>query len=114
MSAPAQSFTVTLQTPEGEFRFPCAAEEFVLHAGLERGLDLPYLCLQGWCVTCAGRLLHGEVDQSSSLRYFPEDREAGFVLPCTARPRSDLTIVTYQKEAMRAFRVAHGLPVPRG
>jgi ferredoxin len=111
---PVPSFDVTLLTPQGEVRLRCATGEFVLHAALAQGLDLPYTCLQGWCITCAGKLLRGEVDQSASLRYFPEDREAGFVLPCTARPRSDLTIVTHQKEALRAHRVAQGLPVPRG
>ena len=109
------AFQVTLRLPGGEeVSFPCDGGTFVLHAALERGVDLPYLCLQGWCVTCAGRLLEGEVDQSASRRFYPEDRAAGFCLPCTARPRSDLKVLTHQKEAMRQHRLALGLPVPRG
>ncbi len=32
----------------------------------------------------------GDFDQSLSLRYYPIDREAGFILLCTVQPRSDL------------------------
>jgi len=39
-------------------------------------------------MTCAGQMINsGEVDQSEADMYFPEDREAGFVLLCTAKPR---------------------------
>jgi ferredoxin len=72
------------------------------------------MCLQGWCITCAAKLLEGRVDQSASRRYFAADREAGFILPCTGRPLSDLKIVSHQSEAMRQHRLALHLPVPRG
>jgi hypothetical protein len=52
----------------------------------------------------------GEVDQSDSLAYFPEDREAGFILPCTGKPRFNLKIRTHQQSQMRQFRKQHGLP----
>jgi hypothetical protein len=39
---------------------------------------------------------------------------AGFALLCTAKPRSDLRLCPGAKEAMRAHRLAHRLPVPRG
>src|SRR5262245_32800563 len=107
-------YTVTLVTPDGEVQVPCPAEEFVLHAALAQGVPLPYLCLQGWCITCAARVLEGEIDQSASRRFFPQDAAAGFALPCTGRPRSDLKLLTHQKEALRAHRVALGLAVPRG
>src|SRR5258708_7767053 len=38
----------------------------------------------------AGR---GEVDWSDSLVYLAADREAGFILPCTRKPRSNLRIL---------------------
>jgi len=38
----------------------------------------------------------GEVDQSDSVSYYPEDREAGFVLLCTGRPKTSLRIRTHQ------------------
>jgi ferredoxin len=105
---------ITLVTPDGEVHFDCDADEFVLHAGLAQGLDLPYSCLQGWCITCAARVLEGEIDQSASRRFYAQDRQAGFALPCTGRPLSDLKLRTHQKEAMRRHRTALGLPVPLG
>jgi ferredoxin len=108
------TYAVTLVLPHGEARFECPADEFVLHAALVNGIDLPYSCLQGWCITCAARVLEGQLDPSASRRFFPQDTEAGFALICTARPRSDLRLVTHQKEAMRAHRIALGLPVPLG
>lgn len=88
--------------------------EYVLQSALDAGIDLPYRCLQGWCLTCAARLLEGEVDQRDARRYYPQDWAAGYILPCTARPRSDLVIDTHQREAMRRNRDAHRLPYPRG
>jgi ferredoxin len=107
-------YHITLVSRGLETTFSCPASEFILQAALDRGIELPYNCLQGWCVTCAGRLLSGRVDQSASVRFFPQDAEAGFALLCTARPQSDLRVETHQKEAMRAHRIALKLPVPLG
>jgi ferredoxin len=74
---------------------------------------LPALCHQGYCLTCAARLENGgEVDQSDSLVYFQADREAGFILPCTGKPRSALRMRTHQQNQMREFRKQKGLPAP--
>ncbi len=104
------------------FRFPDGSErgvevqpgEHLLDAGLDAGLDLPYRCLQGWCLTCAARLVSGEVDQQDSRRYFPEDHAAGFVLPCTGKPMSDVVLETHARDQMRKNREQFGLPFPRG
>lgn len=110
-----KTFRVTLELPDGVGQVVDAREdEHVLDAGLAAGLELPYSCLQGWCLTCAARLVRGEVDQTDSRRYYREDRRAGFVLPCTARPRSDLVLITHARDAMRQERHRNGLPFPRG
>lgn len=101
-------------TPEGERQVEVGEDEYLLDAALAAGLDLPSTCLQGWCITCAARLEEGRVDQSEAQRYFEEDREAGFILPCTARPRSELRVVTHQTGALRRERLRNGLPTPRG
>ena len=54
----------------------------------------------------------GEFDQSDSLVYLPQDREAGFVLLCTGKPCSDLRIRTHQAKQMREFRKQKKLPAP--
>ncbi|MHB1426618.1 MAG: 2Fe-2S iron-sulfur cluster-binding protein [Gemmataceae bacterium] len=108
------TYPVTFVTPTGEVRTTAADDRYLLDAAADAGLDLPYSCLQGWCLTCASRILEGRVDQSEALRYFPQDEAAGFALPCSAFPRAPLRILTHQKEAMRAHRRELGLPTPRG
>ncbi|SRR5258706_8857258 len=103
---------VVLETPDGPRTIDCRADEFVWDAAARSGVRLPAICHQGRCLTCAARLIEGEVDQSSSVSYFPEDRAAGFALPCTARPRSDLVLLTHQQWEMRKHRRALGLPAP--
>jgi 2Fe-2S type ferredoxin len=101
-------------TPDREVPTTVADDQYLLDAAAEAGLELPYMYLQGWCLTCAGRILAGEVDQSESRRFYPQDAVAGFVLLCSAYPRSDLRILTHQRDAMRDHRLAQGLPTPRG
>lgn len=105
---------ITLIMPDGVRTFDCRSDAYILGTALQAEIDLPYLCLQGWCTTCAARLLQGRVDPSDVKRIYPEDQQAGFVLICTSYPRSDLTLLTHQQEAMRQHRLKHGLPVPRG
>lgn len=87
--------------------------ESVLSAACDAGVWLPADRQQGWCTTCAGALLSGEVDQSRARRYYDVDREAGLILTCTARPRSDLVIRACQHDAMLDHRAAHDLPPGR-
>jgi ferredoxin len=115
------SYTVKLLIPddeggqETERTVTVGADEHILNAANLQGIILPAMCRQGRCVTCAGRLVGGgEVDQSDADMYFPEDRAAGFVLLCTAKPCSDLTIRTHLQDSMRAHRLALGLPAPYG
>ena len=96
----------TLEVAVGE-------EEYVLAAARAAGVWLPADCQQGWCTTCAADLLSGEVDQSDAKRYYDEDRDADLILPCTAKPRSDLRLQVCQHEAMLDHRAAHDLPPGR-
>jgi ferredoxin len=102
-----------LLTPSGQHSIQVADEEHIWDAAFRQNVELPAMCHQGWCLTCAGRIEGpGEVNQADSLAFFPQDREAGFALLCTGRPRSDLTIVTDQAVEMRKHRLRHGLPAP--
>ena len=108
------TYPVTFVTETREIHTEAADDEYLLNAAGAAGLELPFMCLQGWCTTCAGKLLEGKVDQSEARRFYPQDAAAGFVLLCSAYARSDLRILTHQREAMRSHRRAHGLPAPRG
>src|ERR1700693_1753110 len=93
---PERSFQVVLETPEGPKTLVCGEDEYLWYAAARDGVRLPSTCLQGRCLSCAGTLLDGTVDQSSADSFFPEDERAGFVLLCRARPLSDLRIPTHQ------------------
>ena len=103
---------VVLETPEGERSVVCNRNEFIWNAAARSGIVLPAICHQGRCLTCAGRLLAGKVDQTSSASFLPEDKAAGFVLLCTGRPATDLRIKTHQQWVMRQHRQKLGLPAP--
>src|ERR671923_2163119 len=107
----SERFDVELVFPDGAIaRLEVGADESVWDAAHRAGIKLPSMCLQGWCTTCAGRVLEGEFDPAEALRYYPEDKQAGFILLCTARPRSAMRIQTHQRDAMRAHRRRQGLP----
>src|SRR5438552_15070296 len=114
MASGPEGFQITLVLPNSEERtIQMGRDEHIWDAAFATGIVLPALCHQGYCLTCAGRLENGgEVDQSDSLVYLPEDRQAGFVLLCTGKPRSSLRIRTHQQHKMRAFRKQNGLPAP--
>ncbi len=108
-----REYSVTLLMPSGERTVQVGGDEHIWDVAARNGIKLPALCHQGHCLTCAGRLEGpGEVDQSDSEAFFPEDREAGFVLLCTGRPRSDLRIRTHQQYNMRKHRTSLHLPSP--
>jgi len=56
---------------------------------LSAGIDVPYSCREGQCGSCAATVLRGEVDMASCDILEPEDRAAGLILSCQARPVSD-------------------------
>ena len=107
-----RSFRVILETPEGLRSIDCAANEYILDAAADYGINLPYICRQGRCVTCAARLLEGTVEHDHPDSSFVEDQAAGFILLCRAMPRSELRILTHQEWEMRTHRLAHNLPAP--
>ncbi|MYM57539.1 2Fe-2S iron-sulfur cluster binding domain-containing protein [Thalassovita mangrovi] len=96
-----RSFRVTLHRPDGSFSFDAPADEFLLYAMQDAGIESPLICEQGWCLACAAKLVEGEVDCSAALTNYPEDAQAGFVLLCSARPLSDLVLTQDIHETRR-------------
>lgn len=109
------TYQAVFVTPSGqEVHTTAGEEEYLLEVGRRAGLDLPYRCLQGWCTTCAGKLLEGCVDQTEARRLYVQDEQAGFVLLCCAYARSAVRILTHQTHALRVHRRQHRLPAPGG
>ncbi|MDX1576731.1 MAG: 2Fe-2S iron-sulfur cluster-binding protein [Kiloniellales bacterium] len=55
------------------------------------GVSLPYGCRYGGCISCAAKLLDGEVDQRAGVALNGRQLANGYVLLCIARPLSDCT-----------------------
>jgi ferredoxin len=102
-----------LVTPYGECDVTVRPTEHIRDAAKPAAITLSAIGHQGRCLTCAGQLLEpGEFDSSDAVSYFAQDREAGFILLCTAKPRSDLRIRTHIQTEMRRMRTKCGLPAP--
>jgi NAD(P)H-flavin reductase/ferredoxin len=81
----------TIRIAHSEIAFPCARGETLLDAAHRAGLDIPYSCRKGVCLTCKGAVLTGTVEAPGG----PVVATAGAVaeaLFCQARPRSDLVV----------------------
>ena len=58
----------------------------------EQGVDLPYGCKYGGCITCAARLTAGRVDQRRQVALNNRQINLGYIILCVARPLSDITL----------------------
>ena len=85
------SFNVTL-LPHGQ-RFQARADESLLKAGLRAMAPMRSSCRNGTCRTCLCRLDGGtivyEIEWPGLTR---EEKAEGLVLPCVARPLSDVVL----------------------
>jgi ferredoxin len=53
----------------------------------EQGVDLPYGCQYGGCITCAAKLIEGEIDQRSQVALNNRQINNGYIILCVARPK---------------------------
>jgi NAD(P)H-flavin reductase len=82
-----------IPVPSGQ-RVIARSGETILEAGLRQGLNLPFVCRDGACGACKGRILTGTVDygiyQEGVLT--EEEKAEGKALFCCAMPLSNLEI----------------------
>ena len=57
-----------------------------------QGLDLPYGCEYGGCITCAAKLVKGEIDQRSQVALNNRQINNGYVVLCVAKPKTNCEI----------------------
>lgn len=68
-------------------------EELTLLEGIEEyGKEVKYSCRAGVCVTCAAKLLSGEVDPGFAS-ITDELKDEGYVLACSAYPMSEGIVI---------------------
>jgi 2Fe-2S type ferredoxin len=83
---------------EGE-TIEVANDEPLLDQGEDAGMDLPYACRQGQCVSCAGQITSGGnsedyVEHDNQQMLDDGELDDGYTLTCVAYPRDDFSIKT--------------------
>ncbi len=58
----------------------------------EQGVDLPYGCKYGGCITCAAKLTKGKIDQRRQVALNNRQISNGYVVLCVGRPVTDCTL----------------------
>ena len=84
------TYTVTLSNREGA-TYQVPHHRPLLDSLREQGIDLPYGCKYGGCITCAAKLIEGTVDQLAQVALNNRQIANGYVILCVARPTSDCT-----------------------
>lgn len=81
--------------------------ETVLEAALRQGVSLPYVCRDGACGVCKGRILKGTVDYGTYQETALSEAEIaeGKALFCCARPLTDLDIECHEVDKSKQFPI---------
>jgi ferredoxin len=75
------------------------------------GMSLPYGCRYGGCISCAAKLLSGEVDQRAGVALNGRQLADGYVLLCVARPLVDCTFDVGVESHDRLYRNPFASPL---
>ena len=76
-----------------------------------QGMSLPYGCRYGGCISCAAKLLSGEVDQHAGVALNRRQLAHGYVLLCVARPLTDCTFDVGVESHDRLYRNPFASPL---
>jgi ferredoxin-NADP reductase len=85
---PESGFNVRL----GDKSFQARADETLLEAATRQTIIIPCGCASGLCGTCRVTLVEGEVSMQHNGGLSAEEEAEAFILACSSRPRSDVTI----------------------
>jgi ferredoxin len=101
--AATRRFAITLANRDGQ-RLEVGDDAPLLVALEAHGVSLPYGCRYGGCISCAAKLLEGEVDQTEGVALNGRQIRDGYVLLCVARPRSDCTLAVGVESHDKLYR----------
>lgn len=98
MSSPESFQIFTVKVEPAGLQYDVEGDLSLLEAAEMSRVQLPSSCRNGTCRTCMCRLLSGEVSYAIEWPGLTaEEKAEGYVLPCVARPLSD--VVLEQTEA---------------
>ena len=95
--------TVTLANRDGA-TYQVNARRPLLEQLRHQGVDLPYGCEYGGCITCAAKLTQGDIDQRRQVALNNRQIENGYVILCVARATSDITLEIGVESHDRLYR----------
>ena len=86
-----ETWTIMISNQAGG-PFEVDASRPLLDTLKEYGVDLPYGCRYGGCITCAAKVTAGLVDQNEQVALNNRQMGHGYAVLCVARPLSDCTL----------------------
>jgi len=95
--------TVTLAN-RGNASYQVSGRRPLLDELRDQGVDLPYGCKYGGCITCAAKLIEGDVDQRAQVALNNRQIADGYVILCVARTLSDCTLEIGTESHDRLYR----------
>ena len=82
----------TLDVPAFARRAEISGEQSLLEALESNGVPIVGACRSGVCGSCKCRVVDGEVTTTSSATLSAEEIDAGYVLACSSKARTDLVV----------------------
>ena len=67
----------------------------ILDEALSNGIDVPYSCQGGVCLTCMGKVKKGNVEMEENGMLSEDEIDEGLVLTCISKPGSEDIIIDY-------------------
>ncbi|MGI9568595.1 MAG: 2Fe-2S iron-sulfur cluster-binding protein [Desulfobulbia bacterium] len=95
--------TITLAN-RGSASFEVDEKTPLLNSLRDQGVDLPYGCKYGGCITCAAKLVAGEVNQKAQVALNNRQLHDGYVILCVARPLTDCVLEIGVESHDRLYR----------
>ena len=108
------------RTSGKEYIVEVPEDQYILQTAEQQDAQLPFLCRNGACTSCAVKVISGKIYQPEAMGLSPKLKEQGYALLCVSFPRSDLEVETqeedevYEMQFGRYFgrgKVRFGLPL---
>ncbi len=100
MTAPENFQIFTVKVKPAGLQYDVEGDLTLLEAAEMSRIELPSSCRNGTCRTCVCRLVSGEVTYTIEWPGLSaEEKAEGYVLPCVARPTSNVVLEQTQARA---------------
>jgi len=74
------------------------ADRYILESLEEQGIELPFLCRNGACTSCAVRRNAGQIEHPDGMGLSSQLQQHGYSLICVGYARSDIDIETQDED----------------